>query len=166
MEAIIESFHLDLKILIAQLINFSVVLIVLYKFAYKPLLKKMNERTEVIQKGLEDAKKSQEQLSEAEKVKEQKIIEARKEAKEILEEARQRAEDNKREITEKSKEEGQKIIEEAREQINKEKEKMLKEVKSRLGELTVLAVEKVLSEKIKEDGDKKLVEKAVKEIEK
>ncbi|MDZ7611860.1 MAG: F0F1 ATP synthase subunit B [Candidatus Moranbacteria bacterium] len=164
MEAIIESFHLDGKILLAQAINFAIVLFVLYKFAYKPLLKKMNERTEVIQKGLDDAKKTQEQLEEAEKVKEQKIKEAYKEAKEVMAEAQKKAEKNKQEITENAKKEGDKIMEEAKKQIKKEKQKMFKEVKSQVGELTVLALEKTLQKKVGKDGDVELVKESINEL--
>ena len=65
MESIIETFHIDWKIIIAQAINFGVVFVVLYIFALKPLSKLMAERSERISKGIEDAKKSKELLEQA-----------------------------------------------------------------------------------------------------
>ena len=55
MEEIIKTFHIDWKLLIAQAVNFAIVVFALYKFAYKPLLKTMNERTAKIEQGLKDA---------------------------------------------------------------------------------------------------------------
>ena len=50
MDTIIESFHVDFKLLIAQAINFLIVFLVLYYFVFKPLLKVMKERSEKIEK--------------------------------------------------------------------------------------------------------------------
>ena len=56
MESIISTFHIDWKIIIAQMINFVIVFVVLYIFALKPLSKLMKERGEKIAKGIDDAK--------------------------------------------------------------------------------------------------------------
>jgi F-type H+-transporting ATPase subunit b len=164
MDGIIEAFHLDIKLLMAQIINFTIVLAVLYKFAYQPLLKVMNERTGKIEKGLEDAKKSQEQLEKAEKIRKEKIIEAKKEAKQILEKMQTLAENNKEKTVQKAQEEAQEIIEKAKKTIEAEKEKMIKEVRQEIGELTGLALEKILDEKKDKDFDEKTIEKAIKEV--
>jgi len=65
MESIISTFHIDWKIIIAQVVNFSIVFIVLYIYALKPLSKLMKERAEKIETGLNDAKKSNELLQQA-----------------------------------------------------------------------------------------------------
>jgi F-type H+-transporting ATPase subunit b len=164
MDGIIEAFHLDVKLLMAQIINFTIVVAVLYKLVYQPLLKVMNERTEKIEKGLADAKKSQEQLEKAEKIREEKIQEAKKEARQILEKMQALAETNKEQTIEKSKKEAQEVIKKAKEAIETEKGKMLKEVRQEIGELTGLALEKILEEKNDKDFDKKIIEKTIKEI--
>ncbi len=56
MDSLVETFHLDVKLLIAQVINFAIVFLVLYYFALKPLLNVMNDRSAKIEKSLEDAK--------------------------------------------------------------------------------------------------------------
>ena len=65
MDSIISTFHIDWKIIIAQMINFGVVFVVLYIYALKPLGKLMKERREKIETGIEDAKKSSEVLQKA-----------------------------------------------------------------------------------------------------
>ena len=62
MDSIISTFHIDWKIIIAQMINFGVVFVVLYIYALKPLGKLMKERGEKIEAGINDAKKSGELL--------------------------------------------------------------------------------------------------------
>jgi F0F1-type ATP synthase membrane subunit b/b' len=52
MDSIISTFHVDLKLLIAQVINFGIIFFVLYKFAFKPIAKIMQERTNTIEKKL------------------------------------------------------------------------------------------------------------------
>ncbi len=66
MDSIISTFHIDWKIIIAQAVNFAVVFTVLYIFALKPLSKLMKERSEKIQKGIADAKRSDEMLKQVE----------------------------------------------------------------------------------------------------
>ncbi len=164
MQDIINSFHIDIKAIIAQLINFGIVFFVLYKFAYKPLTKKMKERTDIIEKGLADAKESQEQLEQAEKIREDKLLEAKKEAKIILEDTQRMVENNKKETVEKAKKEAGKVVKEAREQIQIEKERMFKEVEGQLGQLVSVALGKVLKKNISAEEDQRLIKEALEEI--
>lgn len=166
MEEIINAFHIDIKSIIAQLINFGIVFFVLFKFAYKPLMAKMKERTDIIEKGLSDAKKSQEQLEQAEKIREDKIMEAKKEAKKILEDSQKMAQKNKEEIVASAKEQAVGVVEDAKIQIKNEKENMLKEVKSEVGIVVASALEKVLNKDINADEDKKVIQEAISEINK
>ena len=55
MDELIKTFHIELNLLVAQIVNFSIVLFVLYRFAYAPILKTLNSRTGKIEKGLKDA---------------------------------------------------------------------------------------------------------------
>lgn len=164
MQEIIEAFHLDIKSILAQMINFAIVLFVLFRFAYKPLLKKMNERTDIIQKGLDDAKKSQEELENAEKIREKRIFQAKKDAKKIIEEARIVSEKNGQEIVEQAKEKTQKIVQEAKLQIQQEKRQMLGEAQEKIGQVVVSALEKIFKESELKEKDKILVDQAIKEI--
>ncbi len=68
-----SALGINLKILIAQFINFSIFFFVLYKFAYKPMLKFLDDRKQKIEKGLNDAEKANNKLIELEE-KEKEII--------------------------------------------------------------------------------------------
>ena len=92
MESIVSVFHLDVRLFLAQVINFALVFAVLYFFALKPLMKVMAERTAKIEKGLTDAQDFENKLAQAGVDYDQKIVEAVKEAKEIINNAQAQGE--------------------------------------------------------------------------
>lgn len=161
MEQLISTFHLDWKLLIAQAINFAIVVAVLYKFAYKPLLKHMNERTSVIEKGLKDAQKAQEELEKAEARRQEELDKAKKEAHKIIQEAQEKAVKQQEDIVNEAKEKSAAVVQKAKEQLRQEKEKMVKDAKKEIGELVTLAAEKVAGKEIQ---DKEMVKDVVDKI--
>ncbi|MFA5076408.1 MAG: F0F1 ATP synthase subunit B [Patescibacteria group bacterium] len=164
MESLVETFHLDLKLLIAQIVNFVIVLLVLWFFALKPLIKLMNERTNKIEKSLQDAQDIEIRLTKTDKAVGEKLDLAKKEANNIITEAQKQTEQNRQEATAKTKREVEAILVQAKAQIQGEKDKMLTEVKSEVADLVVATAKKVLGVVVNKEIDKKLIEEATKEI--
>lgn len=162
MEAILDTFHVDVKILIAQVINFAIVFSVLYYFAIKPLLKIIKERGEKIEGSLKDAENIKKKIVKTEDDYKAEIVKARKEASKIIEEATKKAEEKKDEMVLKAKEEIGAVINKEKEGIRAEKEKTLKEIKREVANLIVMSLEKVLEEKITSEEDKKLIKRILK----
>ncbi len=161
---ILELFGVDWKILIAQLVNFSIVVIILWLFAIKPLMKTMKERNEEIEKGLKDAQEAANYLEKTEENIKEKLKESKEESLAILAEAKKQSDLDKQDSINNTKEEIESIIKKAKEQINKEKESMLEEAKSELSQSLVLTLEKVLSKELSKEIDKKYIAKVIKEI--
>jgi F-type H+-transporting ATPase subunit b len=161
MDSLIETFHIDVKLLIAQVINFAIVFSVLYFFALKPLLKIMQKRTETIEKSLDDAKRIEENLEKTEADYNKRLSEAKKEAGNIMEKANKLSEEKKGEMIKKAKEEIGQIIESEKAKMQTEKAKTLKEIKREVAELVIDSLEKILEEKIDLKKDKELIKKAV-----
>jgi len=161
---ILELFGVDWKLMLAQIINFAVVVVVLWWFALKPLTKTMKERSKEITKGLDDAQKSAARLDEVEKIVNDKIKESRFDADVILNEAKKQSEANKQVDLDKAKKEVENLINKAKEQIANEKTLMVKEVKSEIGVMIVTALEKILSAGLTKDIDKKYIEKVLKDL--
>src|SRR3989338_413769 len=65
MESLISTFHISGQAILAQMVNFIIVLVILWNFALKPLMKIMNERTKTIEKSLVSAKEIEENLLKA-----------------------------------------------------------------------------------------------------
>jgi F-type H+-transporting ATPase subunit b len=161
MSELLTNLGIDWKLLIAQIVNFLILLFVLWKFAYGPIVSMLEKRQKKIEQGLKDADESREKLL-ASVEKEKKILkQARSEAKEIVEKARLQAEKAKLEIAEESKVQAEKIIANAKAEIEREKEKTILEIRSEIGSLVTAAAGKVIDEKIDEKKDRELIEKSL-----
>lgn len=160
----ISTLGINGKLFVAQLVNFSVIAFVLWKWAWKPLVKLLDERSEKIAKSLEDAKRIEEELKKTHERREQILLEAKKEAKSIMETATKNADALRAEMTAKARSETEKIVADAKLAIAHEKEQMLQEVKGYVADLVVLTAEKVLREKIDSKKDKELVEATIKQL--
>lgn len=161
MESLIETFHIDYKLLVAQAINFSIVISVLYFFALKPILKVMQERTEKIEKSLADADAIEENMRKTEERYEQTLNEAKKEAAAIMARAGEEAEKKREKMLAKTKEEIGQIINEEKEKMQKEKAQVLREIKSSVTDLVIAITEKVIEKKLSPKEDKELIKKMI-----
>jgi len=162
MNSLIEALGLDVRILIAQFINFAVLVFVLWKFAYKPVFKILEERREKIRQGLEDSEKSKKRLEEADLEKESIISEAKKQANQLIEEAKDKAGIRYQEIVSKAKQDLKVVIEDEKQKIAAYRQQAFNEVKKDAASLIASALEKILEEKIDENKDKQLIEKMIK----
>jgi len=161
---LIEKLGIDWRLVIAQVINFLILLAVLYKFLYKPILKILDQRTKKITQGLKDAEKIKEDLIKVEEQKEQKIIAAKKDAEAIIKKAQLSSEQNRQEHLVKTKQEVQDIVAKTKVQIQEEKEKMIKEAKTELAGMVASATQKVLGKSVDEKIDKRIINESIKGI--
>lgn len=161
MDSLISTFHLDLKLLIAQIINFAIVFAVLYYFALKPLFKTMAERTGKIEKSLDDAKKIEARLGQAEDEYREIVVKARQEAAAVMEKTGKEALERRDEMIARTKEEIGQIINSEREKIRAEKASTLKEIKAEVADLVAASLEKILDKKLTGKDDSELIKKIV-----
>lgn len=164
MDSFISTFHLDWKIIVAQAVNFAVVVFVLYRFAIKPLSKNLNERKIAIEKGLADAKANAELLESAKKDYEKVLSEARLEADKIMKTVKKEAEVKKVELLGIAQAEVSALTLSAQKDLESQKKKMIHDAKKELAGLVVLATEKVLAGTVTKSIDAKLAEEAVESI--
>ena len=162
MESLISTFHIDLNLFIAQLVNFAIVFSVLYFFAFKPLIKVMAERTEKIDKSLKDADEIEHRLSLTETEKTDIISAAKKQAALIIEEADKKGEVRREEMLARAKEEIGGLMNAGRATIDRDKAETLKQIKAEVAELVVMTVEKVLNEKMDSAKDQQIIKDLVK----
>lgn len=146
MDAFIDTFHIDLKIIIAQAVNFVVVLFILQLLILKPLKKVMSERASKIEQGLEDAKKNSEILSTTKEEYEKIIAEAKQSANNLFQEAKKEAELKKTKMLDDAKDQVAVMIETGKKTLESEKDRMMQEVKTEIVNLAVSATEKILKE--------------------
>ena len=147
MNEFLNTFHIDWKLMIAQLINFGIVFLAFYFLAAKPLRKLMQDRGEAISKGLDDAKTNAEVLDKTSKEYEEVLAKARKEANKIFQDGKKEAEDKKNKMLEQAKAEVAGIIENGKKTLQSEKIKMVEDAKKEIVSIAMIATEKLISSK-------------------
>lgn len=152
-----EKFGINWGSFLSQVVNFFIVLFVLYKFAYKPILKTLDERTRKIEKGLKDAEASNQLRESIEAKAQEESLKSQKQAERILAAAHEEAEDQRKKMLEDTRNQSGALLLKAKDDIQKEKVKMLQEAKEAMAELVVLSTEKILKEKLSEEKDHVLV---------
>jgi len=162
MESLISTFHIDVRLMLAQVVNFAVVFAVLYYFALKPLFKTMGERSAKIEKSLKNADEIEARLALTEKERAEIITAAKKQANGIIEEAAVRGEEKRNELIAKAKEDIGQVINNEKAKLIRDKAETLKEIKQEVASLVILTVEKLLNEKMTSDQDRELIKKLVK----
>lgn len=162
MEELVKTFHIDWKLMAAQLVNFGIVLFVLYRFAYGPILKTLNDRTGKIDKGLKDAEEAGKKMVEMSEKEKEVLNEARKEAQAIISRSEEQAKKNKEEIMAEAKAQAEKAVAEAQKKIEEEKNKMMAEVKGEIAGLVMSATEKLIGEKMDSQKDGEIIAKVIK----
>ncbi len=164
MSELLSKLGIDWRLLIAQIINFCILLFILYRFLYKPVIAFLERRRATIEKSLEDAKKIEEAVARAAADGEAKIMAARKEAGRILEEANARAEALREEKLLLTRKDVDKLIEQGKTQLSEEREAVLREIRNEAAELVAGAVAAVLKDVPHEKIDKTLVQEALKKV--
>ena len=158
---LLNALGFDWKIFLAQLFNFAVLVFVLYRFGYKPIIEFLDERKKNIEKGLKNTEESNKKLEEVSKIEKEILEKARDEAKEIINLAKDTAQKSRLQIIKKAEDESGAILEKVKLEIKEEKAKVMREVKTQAVELVILATEKMIKEKIDSEKDKMIIKKSI-----
>jgi len=116
----LKELGLDVSLLVSQAVNFALLVLLLDILLYKPIRKKLQERSERIRKGLEDAEAAEKAASEADLHYQQEIERARRESRDIIERASRAAEQQRQEILAQARGEAHELIVRAQHQANRE----------------------------------------------
>lgn len=148
-----------------MLIIFGIVLFILRKFAWKPILNALKDREESIANALNSAEDARKEVEGLKADNEKIIAEARREKDIILKEAKEIKEKIVAEAKEKAVLETQKSIEHARQQIQSEKTAAINDIKKQVAELSVMIAEKVIKKELANKGEQdKMVDGLVDDI--
>ena len=147
-------------------ISFGIVVVILVKFGFPPILKSVEKRTNFIEESLKSAREANEELSKVKESGEKLLADTRKEQRALLKEADRLRELIISEARESAAIESEKIMEKARVQINNEKEEALKSIRSEVTKLSIALTEKILREKLSsKDDHMNMIDRLLDEIE-
>ena len=156
--------QLDPGLFVWTILTFLLLVFVLAKFAWKPLLKMLQDREDMVRSSLEDAEKAKSELERLNEESEAIMAKARSEAQSILADGKAAAEKVKDDIIAKSKEQANKIREDAGNQIQVEKDKAISEIKKEVVNLTLSVAEKLIQKNLSDADNKSLIEKSLKKV--
>ncbi len=162
---VLELFGLNGKLFLAQLINFTVVIFVVAKWVYKPLLKAIDARAGTIQKGLKDAEEAKRERQAAVADARNAHDQAQVEARALIEVARGEAIAERAKLMAETQVELEHQLNEARARLQEEKLVMTAAFKQEMVELVLAATTKVVAKTLDADGHRVLIEQAIKELE-
>jgi ATP synthase, F0 subunit b len=155
----------DYGLLFWMLLAFSVVLIILKKFAWKPILNALKEREKSIEGALKSAEKAKAEMAKLQADNEKILAEARLERDKLIKEARQMKDKIVEDAKAQAQVEAQKMIEAARLSINSEKKAAIKEIKDQVAELSIQVAEKLIKDKLAANANQsEYIDKLLKDI--
>lgn len=158
-----EGIGISLNGLLAQIVNFLILLVLLYSIAYKPLRRMMEERSNRIRQGLEQAEQASRRLAEADEEARRKLEEAQRKGQEILSQAAALGERLKEEARQEARAQAEALIARARGEIELEREQAIRQLRQEFADLAILAAEKVLRETLDRERHRRLIEEVLEE---
>jgi F-type H+-transporting ATPase subunit b len=157
-QQIANTFGVDWSHLIAQIISFCIVCVLLHRFAYKPVLKMLEERRQQIALGIADQQKIAAELARTESQRQEIMLKANAQATKLIEEARTAAKQVHQEETQKAVGAAEKIILKSREAATQEYARMMVELKREVGVLVLQATTTVVGKTLTADDQRRLAE--------
>jgi F-type H+-transporting ATPase subunit b len=158
-----EGLGINLPLLIAFTVNFIILFVILSLFAYRPIVKMLNERQAKIKESMEQAEKIRQETERSEEKIKANLEKARKEGQAVIAQATQIGERLKEEAKDNARQEAESVISKARAEIQRERDKTIEELRAEFADIAILAAEKVIKETVDKKKHRKLIDEVLKE---
>lgn len=161
---IIKNFGVEPVLLVAQIINFLIILFILKKFLYKPVLDTLKKREDSIKEGLKQAEESKLTLEKALEEEKKILKKAQDQARKIVDDAKNQSIIIAKEVEDKSRIQSEKILLDGKKQIEEEVKLAEKRLTANVNKLSIDILKRSVKEMFSGSEEKKLIDRAVKEI--
>lgn len=148
---------------IYQLFAFLILMLLLAKFAWKPLMKMMKERESYVANEIDAAEKSRREANKQLEEQRELLKEARQEAQSLIENARKLGDDQREEIIRNAKQEADRLKESAKREIVQEKEQAIVALREQVASLSVMIASKVIEKNLSAAEQEELINQYIKE---
>ncbi len=155
------SLGINLPLLLAFIINFIILLALLRKFLYKPVLKMLDERAQKTREGMELAEASKKEYEQAKEEVQRQIDKGRQEAQAIIAQAMQVGERLKEESRQEAAKQAQTILERTRAELEAERDKIMDDLRREFVDISLAAAEKVIKLTLDREKNRKLIEETL-----
>lgn len=152
-----EALGINVPGLVAQIVNFLLLLFLLSKFAYKPILNMLDQRAQRIKESLEAAERARQEAAQSQVNIQAQLDAALREGQALIEQAARSAEQLREEIHETARKEAEAIHARAKADFDLEREKAIQELRRQFADLTITAAEKVINESLDRTKHQRLI---------
>jgi F-type H+-transporting ATPase subunit b len=153
------------KSLIVQVLNFLILLAILWKLLYKPFMAKMEERTEAIKRSLDEAQAARAEAARQQEENAARLRQAHTEAAAIREQALKEAGEEQRRLVEAARIEAQRLVESAKAQMDADIRRAREELRREVADLATSVAEKLLRRSLRDDDHRRVVADAIGRLE-
>ncbi len=150
--------------MVAQIINFLLLVAILTKIAYRPILAALEERRSRIEKSLEEAEQERVMANAMKAESQEQIVAARIQARSIIDEAIALGEKSKESIEQKAREENARLLKETQEEIERNYQQALNKLRAEVAVLAVAAAEKIIEKNLDAETNTRLVQSFIKDF--
>ncbi len=158
-----EGLGINLPTLLAQVINFGILLGLLYLVAYKPIMRMLDERSRRVKESMEQTELIKQQAERAEEEVKKQIETAGKEGMEIIARAMHTGEEMRQKTQQEAKQDAESLIVRAQVEIQRERDGAIDELRREFADLTIMAAEKVIEKSLYKQTHRQLIDKVLKE---
>lgn len=164
--ALITNLHIQWPLLLAQAVNFLILLFLLKKFVYKPLLGLLQKREGFIRESVEKHEAVEKKFREIQEYRAKLLFTTRKEAQKILEDAFEKAAVEREELLAKTRKELDGLFARAQKEIEGQKEDALRQAEKEMKKMLMPAIQRILFDSSDEETQKAILATAAQRIEK
>ena len=158
-----EGLGINLPTLLAQIVNFAILLGLLYLVAYKPIMRMLDERSRKVKESMEQTELIKQQAERAEEEVKKQIEAAGKEGQEIIARAVRSGEEVRQKAQQEARQDVESIIARAGVEIQRERDEAIGELRKEFAGLTILAAGKVIDRSLDREAHRQLIDKVLKE---
>jgi F-type H+-transporting ATPase subunit b len=159
----IGSLGINIPVLIAQILNFTILLIVLRLVAWGPLTKLLDERRERISESLNAAEQAKAQVAESERQVQEQVEAGRREAQNLIAQAQEISTRIQADGRAQSQADAEAMLARARNEIQLERDTAIADLRREFADMTISAAEKVINSSLDRNAHRRLIDEALAE---
>jgi len=161
----VDQLGIDPLRLVLQIVNFLILLFLLNRLLFKPVLRMMDQRAAKIRESVDEAQRMQQLADEIREMNEKSVEEAKHRANELINAATHTAAQMREQAAQQAREEAERMIERARDEIQLERDRAIADVRKEAVNLAIYAAGKVVERDLDADKHREFVEKVLDEAE-
>jgi len=158
-----EGLGISLPTLIAQIVNFTILLGLMYLVAYKPIMRMFDERSRKVKESMEQTDYIKQQAAQAEEEVKKQLEAASKEGQGVIARALRTGEEVGQKAQQEARQEAESLIIRARMEIQRERDEAIDELRKEVADLTILAAGKVIERSLDKKAHRQLIDKVLEE---